>query len=431
MGLAKVGLLLTSLGCASATAPDPLSCFGSPLTGEQPNICSGSYHVQIRNVASAADCARKCLGDATCVQFVFSNHAEQQPNCRLSATCTAPRSASPSWSAYERKGKDVSGPCASPPPPTINFQSTVLQSGMVLQRDSPGTKLWGTSAHSTGTVEVRVLDSDGTTLSRGSAPLRNGSWVVALQAGVPARNSTRVTAALQPSQRLSTAMAARLAPAVLDGVAWGDVILCGGQSNMAFGTCGANSPSQSPSETLASLPQGGNQIRFFYQQGSIGGGAAASESSIQCASSKPPNGNAWCNVSANLCHSTVASSTPQQRWFNATATNSGSASAVCLLTAQRLHKSLGGGIPVGAVESCVGGTPVEPWTPPSVRVQIVRHARTHSVGESQSCMFLRDRCSWRTSSLCCPCDSSRRFGIKERRMPRGPTPPGIRSNSHE
>jgi hypothetical protein len=134
---------------------------------------------------------------------------------------------------------------------------------------------------------------------------------------------------------------------------------------MAFGLCGANSPAQSPTQTLASLPLGGNPIRFFYQQGSIGGGAAASESAIQCASSKPPNGNAWCNVSGNLCHSTVASSTPQQRWFNATASNSGSASAVCLLTAQRLHTSLGGGIPVGAVESCVGGTNVEPWTPPS------------------------------------------------------------------
>jgi hypothetical protein len=229
MLLAKAGLLLaTVFGWASATAPDPLSCFGPPLTGEQPNICRGSYHVQIPNVASAADCASKCLGDATCVQFVFSNDAEQ-PNCRLSATCIAPRSADPSWSAYERKGKDVSGPCASPPLPPLSFQPTILQSGMVLQRDSPGTKLWGTSTHSAGTVEVRVLDVDGATLSSGSAPLRNGCWVVALQAGVPARNSTRVTAALQPSQQLSEAAAARLTPVVLD-VAWGDVILCGGQS---------------------------------------------------------------------------------------------------------------------------------------------------------------------------------------------------------
>ena len=44
--------------------------------------------------------------------------------------------------------------------------------------------------------------------------------------------------------------------------------------------------------------------------------------------------------------------------------NAGSASAVCLLTAQSLREKLGGNIPVGAVNSCVGGTPVEPWTPP-------------------------------------------------------------------
>ena len=52
-------------------------------------------------------------------------------------------------------------------------------------------------------------------------------------------------------------------------------------------------------------------------------------------------------------------------WYKAAKDNAGSASAVCLLTAQSLREALGGSIPVGAVNSCVGGTPVEPWTPPS------------------------------------------------------------------
>ena len=38
---------------------------------------------------------------------------------------------------------------------------------------------------------------------------------------------------------------------------------------------------------------------------------------------------------------------------------------MCLLTAQSLRAKLGGGVPVGAVNSCVGGTPVAPWTPPA------------------------------------------------------------------
>ena len=42
--------------------------------------------------------------------------------------------------------------------------------------------------------------------------------------------------------------------------------------------------------------------------------------------------------------------------YKAAADNAGSASAVCLLTAQSLRKSLGGNIPVGAVNSCVGGS---------------------------------------------------------------------------
>lgn len=38
---------------------------------------------------------------------------------------------------------------------------------------------------------------------------------------------------------------------------------------------------------------------------------------------------------------------------------------MCLLTAQRVFEALDGKVPVGAVESCIGGTNVEPWTPPS------------------------------------------------------------------
>ena len=40
-------------------------------------------------------------------------------------------------------------------------------------------------------------------------------------------------------------------------------------------------------------------------------------------------------------------------------------SAVCLLSAQKLQAALGRAVPVGAIESCVGGTPVTEWTPPN------------------------------------------------------------------
>ena len=36
---------------------------------------------------------------------------------------------------------------------------------------------------------------------------------------------------------------------------------------------------------------------------------------------------------------------------------------MCMLTAAYLYNQLEGKVPIGAVESCVGGTNVQPWTP--------------------------------------------------------------------
>lgn len=68
-------------------------------------------------------------------------------------------------------------------------------------------------------------------------------------------------------------------------------------------------------------------------------------------------------VKGNICKETCTTQSPLQTWFKAGPSNAGAASAVCMLTAQALHAHLGG-VPVGAVESCVGGTNVAPWTPP-------------------------------------------------------------------
>ena len=91
------------------------------------------------------------------------------------------------------------------------------------------------------------------------------------------------------------------------------------------------SANQTPAEAKAALPP----IRFFFMQGS------------------GPNGG-----------SGGKTGTPNRQWFKANATNSGGASAVCMLTAAYLYEHMKGAVPVGAIESCVGGTNVEPWTPP-------------------------------------------------------------------
>lgn len=111
---------------------------------------------------------------------------------------------------------------------------------------------------------------------------------------------------------------------------------------MGFGMCGATSKTQSPQEALDKV--GASKVRYWFQAGSgPNGGAGASH----------------CKTSAG-----TASVTPATTWFTANASNAGGASAVCLLTAQYLAEAMPG-VPVGAVESCIGGTNVEPWTPPA------------------------------------------------------------------
>lgn len=71
-------------------------------------------------------------------------------------------------------------------------------------------------------------------------------------------------------------------------------------------------------------------------------------------------------VKGNICKShPEVMQMPEQTWFNASVNSSGGYSAVCILTAERLRAHLGGDVPVGTVMSCIGGTNVEPWTPPN------------------------------------------------------------------
>ena len=225
----------------------------------------------------------------------------------------------------------------------IRFHAPLFASGMILQRDAP-TKIWGNSTNLDDAVTVYVLDADGeTVLSNATAQSDHatGAWVATLPLpGVPAKPTTQVMAMDSDGNT-----------AYLESVAWGDVLLCGGQSNMGFGMCGATviatGPSpQTPTQALAALPTE-NPLRFYNQQGDRNGGAGST-------------------VKGNVCSDPCTTSNNRyMHWYNASKDNAGSASAVCLLTAQKLRASLGGMVPVGAVESCVGGTPVAPWTPPS------------------------------------------------------------------
>ena len=98
------------------------------------------------------------------------------------------------------------------------------------------------------------------------------------------------------------------ASATLHDVAVGDVLLCGGQSNMGFGMCGSKSKTQTPQQALDALPP----IRFYFQAGSGPNGGA---------------GSVHCKTTTN-----ESSITPAFEWHTANATNAGGFSANCMLT---------------------------------------------------------------------------------------------------
>ena len=144
----------------------------------------------------------------------------------------------------------------------------------------------------------------------------NGNWSVALP-----MISASASATLVADDGHSSAS--------LQNVAVGDLILCGGQSNMG----------ETPQQALDNLPP----LHAFYWYCSGPGGGAGKK----------------CQTSAG-----TASVTPSHSWFITNASTAGGFSAVCLLTAQKLYESMGARVPVGAVASCVSGTSIAHWMPP-------------------------------------------------------------------
>ena len=108
---------------------------------------------------------------------------------------------------------------------------TAIASNMVLQRAPAKAAIWGNNANPGETVNVRLNNSDQsastdatTTTSWSTTAAHNGSWSVALD---PQPISTGATIEVRTSSGRSQ---------VITNVAFGDVYLCSGQSNMEFST---------------------------------------------------------------------------------------------------------------------------------------------------------------------------------------------------
>lgn len=212
-----------------------------------------------------------------------------------------------------------------PAPPTLPFNtSNTLSNSAVLQRDVNAAlfgfgpvfchftvSLFNASSTSAEAIVPGIIASDGT-------------WRVTMpskSAGGP----YSLVGQLLPGMWLPPNATMNW---TLTDIYFGDVVHCGGQSNMAYGLGGTKNAA---ADIAASVKY--SNIRFVSAAFSFQNFSQAQQADV----------NPWVVASP----STV-----------------GGFSAVCYLTATRLSDAFNGTVPFGLIDSAVGGTAAQLWLPP-------------------------------------------------------------------
>jgi sialate O-acetylesterase len=219
--------------------------------------------------------------------------------------------------------------------PTKSFLSSTLGSHMVLQAATHGPNLSGASPKqavvwgfvAAGTVVTTIMDGAHKMTTAADA---SGTWKQTLPA----------TAASMTPHSFSfsaTTIGGGVLTARIDDVLFGDVYLCGGQSNMQFAM-----PAITNASEEAARAEHYPSIRLF----TVGQKTASKVPLDDLQSVAQP----W----------SVANSTSV-----AGGGGFGHFSAVCWIFGREVFDALGGTIPIGLISSNWGGTPVESWTTPA------------------------------------------------------------------
>lgn len=195
---------------------------------------------------------------------------------------------------------------------------------MVLQRDV-SAQVWGSAPPGTS-VAVVVSGGAGAESVVAKPNATTGEWSVNLRP----RNATTVASQIQisvspaPVNSRETAQPPPPAPITFTNVLFGDVWVCGGQSNMVFGLGqDINASLECPATSAYPL------IRFM--------------------TFHPGAQSVW-NIPASTTACTGKGFSPF--------------SAVCWYFGKNVFTDLGGAVPIGLVSSNVGGTAVERWSGP-------------------------------------------------------------------
>ena len=231
-------------------------------------------------------------------------------------------------------------PCTKGPKLLPHFFDT----NMVLQRGPAKAAVWG-EAVAPG-IEVTV------SLSGGSAAVvvaggpwkataaANGSWAVAMD---PQTASSGMTLTVSTKSGRTQ---------VLNNIAFGDVVLCSGQSNMGFS---ANLEFNASAEIADSVNYPGLR---FWTSAQVGGSTPQTDlKNIQMVSTDPALVGVYAS-SAWAVSKPAAFVPPPAAGTRAVFTWP---SAMCYFYGRNIYKGLGGKVPIGLVAADWGGQPIEPF----------------------------------------------------------------------
>ena len=268
----------------------------------------------INNVPSKEACCALCHANPACGGWTWGDTV-------VHGVCFL-RKPGTSW--YHQAGAWSGGPPPAPPhPPAHVAVSSVFSSSMVLQRDQPAA-LWGWTAKVSDTITVSFNGKQYHTQSASSSTAPGGAlWTITLEA-TPA---SAVGLAINITCGACPGNGATLS---LQDILVGDVHLCSGQSNMDFTVQQSfNGTTTEPAKADAYADK---PIRILKFQGQH---------------SRHP----------------VEQSDFRGSWSAVNRGTIAAFSAVCWFGGRDTFDALGGAVPVGLIESDVGGTGVEFWSP--------------------------------------------------------------------
>ena len=278
-------------------------------------------------------CQSKCLQQAGCTAINAVDHGGP---CALRA-CTCGGRLTPGGKLNSFRAYILTecndGPAPPPPPPPPPGFAHVFGSNMVLQRAPLQARVFGYAAPNSAMTVTLAPAAVG---ASASAPQSHsvqqvradgsGRWQCSLPA-TPSSSGMPYTVSLTDA---STGAVFQ----VLDGVLFGDVVVCSGQSNMV--------------ETVQLVNNASAEIA-----------AAASFHWIRLAVVATDHSSVPLNDTAGPL--LLPWQAPSPAAFPANSWNT--FSATCWFTARDLARKLGPSVPLGLIDSAVGGTPIERWMP--------------------------------------------------------------------